>query len=108
LDFFKPVYLQFPPSEFVQLIHDHLPEILRYYPDYAEVHQQHIGDVTGLDPDTIVACNGSTEIITHLCQRARGPIVTSVPTFSRWTDLPEELHIPFHPIVRSLEQNFRL
>ena len=108
LDFCIPVNLHFPPAELVQLIHDHLPEILRYYPDYAEVHQQHIGDVTGLDPDTIVACNGSTEIITHLCRRARGPIVTSVPTFSRWTDLPEELHIPFHPIVRRREKNFRL
>ncbi|HEX5965833.1 MAG TPA: aminotransferase class I/II-fold pyridoxal phosphate-dependent enzyme, partial [Pyrinomonadaceae bacterium] len=47
-------------------------------------------------------------IITHLCQRARGPIVTSVPTFSRWTDLPEELHIPFHAIVRKRENDFRL
>ena len=108
LDFCIPVNLHFPPPELVQMVHEHLPEILRYYPDYAEVHQQHIGDVTDVAPDTIVPCNGSTEIITHLCQRARGPIVTSVPTFSRWTDLPEELHIPFHPIVRIREMNFRL
>lgn len=108
LDFCIPVNLHFPPVELVQMVHEHLPEILRYYPDYAEVHQQHISDVTGLAPETIVPCNGSTEIITHLCQRTRGSIVTSVPTFSRWTDLPEELHIPIHTIVRTREENFRL
>lgn len=108
LDFCIPVNLHFPPAALVRMVHEHLPEILRYYPDYAEIHQQHISDVTGLAPDTIVPCNGSTEIITHLCHRAHGPIVTSVPTFSRWTDLPEELHIPIHPIVRTRENNFRL
>lgn len=108
LDFCIPVNLHFPPPELVQLIHEHLPEILRYYPDYAATHQQHLSHMTGLAPDTIVPCNGSTEIITHLCQSARGPIVTSVPTFSRWTDLPEELQIPLHPIVRTRENDFRL
>lgn len=108
MDFCIPVNLHFPPAELVQLIHENLPEILRYYPDYAAAHQQHISHMTGLDPDTIVPCNGSTEIITHLCQRARGPIVTSVPTFSRWTDLPEELKVPLHPIIRRRENDFRL
>ena len=108
LDFCIPVNLHFPPAELFEMVHQHLPEILRYYPDYAEVHQQHISQVTGLAAETIVPCNGSTEIITHLCQQTRGPIVTSVPTFSRWTDLPEELHIPFHPILRKRENNFRL
>ena len=108
LDFCIPVNLHFPPAELVHLIHEHLPEILRYYPDYAAVHQKHIGEMTGLTPDAIVPCNGSTEIITHLCQQARGPIVTSVPTFSRWTDLPEELRIPFYPLIRTRENDFRL
>lgn len=108
LDFCIPVNLHFPPAELLELIHERLPEILRYYPDYAETHQQHIGEMTGLAPETIVPCNGSTEIITRLCQHARGPIVTSVPTFSRWTDLPEELHVPYYPIVRKREHDFRL
>ena len=108
LDFCIPVNLHFPPVDLVQLIHEHLPEILRYYPDYAAVHQEHISHMTGLAPETIVPCNGSTEIITQLCQRARGPIVTSVPTFSRWTDLPEELHIALHSILRTRETDFRL
>jgi histidinol-phosphate/aromatic aminotransferase/cobyric acid decarboxylase-like protein len=108
LDFCIPVNLHFPPAELVEMIRDNLPEILRYYPDYASVHQQYIGEMTGLAPETIVPCNGSTEIITSLCQRATGPIVTSVPTFGRWTDLPEELSVPLFTIQRRRERGFRL
>src|SRR5258705_7285360 len=64
--------------------------------------------MTGLAPETIVPSNGSTEIITMRCREARGPIVTSVPTFSRWTDLPEELHVPLFTIQRKKENAFRL
>jgi threonine-phosphate decarboxylase len=108
LDFCIPVNLHFPPAEVVDLIHKHLDEILRYYPDYAEVHQRHISEMTGLAPETIVPCNGSTEIITLLCREAKGPIVTSVPTFSRWTDLPEELQVPLYTITRKRERAFKL
>jgi histidinol-phosphate/aromatic aminotransferase/cobyric acid decarboxylase-like protein len=90
------------------MIRNDLGEILRYYPDYAEVHQRHISEMTGVAPEAIVACNGSTEIITLLCQEARGPIVTSVPTFSRWTDVPEELQVPLYTIQRKRENAFRL
>ena len=108
LDFCIPVNLHFPPPALVEMIHEHLGEILRYYPDYMEVHQQRIAEMTGLAPETIVPCNGSTEIITMLCREAQGPIVTSVPTFSRWTDLPEELHLPLYTIARRRENEFRL
>ena len=108
LDFCIPVNLHFPPPALVEMIHEHLCEILRYYPDYAEVHQQHIAEMAGLVPETIVPCNGSTEIITMLCRESRGPIVTSVPTFSRWTDLPEELQVPLYTIMRRRENEFRL
>jgi len=108
LDFCIPVNLHFPPVALIEMIRSNLPEILRYYPDYAEVHQRHIAEMTGLAPETIVPCNGSTEIITLLCHEARGPIVTSVPTFSRWTDLPEELNVPLHTILRKRENGFRL
>lgn len=108
LDFCIPVNLHFPPAELVEMIKSNLGEILRYYPDYAAVHQQHIGEMTGLDPEMIVPCNGSTEIITRLCQQAAGPIVTSVPTFSRWTDLPEELNLDLHTILRKRENGFKL
>lgn len=108
LDFCIPVNLHFPPAALVEMIRNDLGEILRYYPDYAEVHQRHISEMTGLAPETIVPCNGSTEIITMLCQDAEGPVATSVPTFSRWTDLPLELRVPLHTIQRKRENAFRL
>jgi threonine-phosphate decarboxylase len=108
LDFCIPVNLHFPPEALVEMIHNDLGEILRYYPDYAEVHQRHISQMTGVAPETLVPCNGSTEIITLLCQKAAGPVVTSVPTFSRWTDLPLELKVPLHTILRRRENAFRL
>jgi len=108
LDFCIPVNLHFPPMALVEMIRENLGEILRYYPDYADVHQQHIAEITGLAAETIVPCNGSTEIITMLCRESRGPIVTSVPTFSRWTDLPEELQLPLYTIQRKIEHEFRL
>jgi threonine-phosphate decarboxylase len=108
LDFCIPVNLHFPPPEMVQRISERLPEILRYYPDYAEVHAKHIGEIAGVPAECIVPANGSTEIITHLCHLTRGPIFTPVPTFSRWTDLPEELGIPLHTIKQDVRRNFRL
>jgi histidinol-phosphate/aromatic aminotransferase/cobyric acid decarboxylase-like protein len=92
----------------VQLISERLPEILRYYPDYAEVHAKHIAEIAGVPPECIVPANGSTEIITRLCHLTRGPILTPIPTFSRWTDLPNELGIPLHTIRHDVRRNFRL
>jgi threonine-phosphate decarboxylase len=108
LDFCIPVNLHFPPPQMVQRIGEHLPEILRYYPDYAEVHARYIGEITGVSPACIVPANGSTEIITRLCHLTRGPILTTIPTFSRWTDLPNELGIPLHTIKQEVRRNFRL
>jgi histidinol-phosphate/aromatic aminotransferase/cobyric acid decarboxylase-like protein len=108
LDFCIPVNLHFPPPQMVQRITERLPEILRYYPDYAEVHAKHIGEIAGVPPECIVPANGSTEIITRLCHLTRGPILTPIPTFSRWTDLPNELGIPLHTIKHDVERNFRL
>jgi threonine-phosphate decarboxylase len=108
LDFCIPVNLHFPPPALLEMIRADLGEILRYYPDYAATHQQHLAEMTSLAPETLVPGNGSTEIITRLCQEATGPILTSIPTFSRWTDLPEELHVPLFTITRRRENNFRL
>jgi len=108
LDFCIPVNLHFPPPQMVQRISEHLPEILRYYPDYAEVHARHIAEIAGVPPECIVPANGSTEIITRLCHLTRGPILTPIPTFSRWTDLPNELGIPLHTIKHDVRRNFRL
>jgi threonine-phosphate decarboxylase len=108
LDFCIPVNLHFPPAAFIDLVHNSLDDILRYYPDYAAAHQKNIAEITGLPSETIVPANGSTEIITSLCQHLRGPIVTSIPTFSRWTDLPSELGVALYTVTRRPENLFRL
>src|SRR4030095_4876708 len=108
VDFCIPVNLTLPPPQMVQRISESWPEILRYYPDYAEVHAKHISEIAGVPPECIVPANGSTEIITPLCHLTRGPILTPIPTFSRWTDLPNELGIPLQIIKHQVERNFRL
>src|SRR4029450_1884185 len=108
LDFCIPVNLNFPPPEMGQRISERLPEILRYYPDYAEVHAKHIGEIAGVPPECIVPANGSTEIITRLCHLTRGPILTPSPTFSRWADLPNEPGIPPPTIKPDVRRHFRL
>lgn len=108
VDFCIPVNLHFPPPQMVQRITERLPEILRYYPDYAEVHAKYIREINDVPPECIVPANGSTEIITRLCHQTRGPILTPIPTFSRWTDLPNKLGIPLHTVKHDVRRDFRL
>ncbi|MFP5407318.1 MAG: aminotransferase class I/II-fold pyridoxal phosphate-dependent enzyme, partial [Gammaproteobacteria bacterium] len=106
LDFCVPVNTYFPPAEMVELIRDNLEDVLKFYPDEAPAHEQCIADLAGIAPRHIVAGNGSTEIITSLCRDAPGPIVTTVPTFGRWTDLPPDFGVPVHFIQRLRERGF--
>jgi threonine-phosphate decarboxylase len=108
LDFLVPVNPYFPPPEMSERIKANLGEILKYYPDYADVHQKAIAAFNGLPVECIVAANGSTEVITSLCRDVGGPIVTPVPTFGRWTDLPQELGIPIRFIRRRKERGFHI
>lgn len=109
IDFCVPVNHYFPPEEMYDLIKDNLKDILTYYPDYADTHQQHLSQLTGIEKEHIVAANGSTEIITYICREAIGPIMTTVPTFGRWTDLPDDFSVPVvylhHPRTRVFELN---
>lgn len=108
LDFCVPVNPYFPPPQLTEMLRANLPEILKYYPDYAETHQQSLAALTGLPADNIVVGNGSTEIITSLCRDLKGPLVTSIPTFGRWTDLPVEFGAAMHGIERRAENGFRI
>ena len=106
LDFCVPVNIHFPATAMMQRLVDQLPEVLRFYPDYADVHQWHIAALEGIDAECVVPANGSTEVITALCQEAAGPLVTCVPTFGRWTDLPSECGVPLHVVERRREHGF--
>src|SRR4051794_24970437 len=92
-DFCIPVNSYFPPQRMTEMIRENLETILKYYPEYADTHQHHISLLTGIAPENIVVSNGSTEIITMLCRDIDGPMVTSIPTFGRWTDLPFALGV---------------
>jgi threonine-phosphate decarboxylase len=100
IDFCVPVNPYFPPPALLQEITEHLPQILKYYPDDALVHQRAIGELTGLAADHIVVANGSTELITSLCRDLQGPLLTPVPTFGRWTDLPQQFGRGLLPLTR--------
>ncbi len=108
LDFCVPINTRFPPPELLRSLIENLGDVLQFYPDYADVHQLQIAALTGLDADLIVPANGSTEVITRICQDMPGPMVTSVPTFGRWTDLPIESGLPLHVIERRRDRGFRL
>ncbi len=108
IDYCVPANQYFPPSEMITLIQENLYDILKYYPDYAPVHQANIASLTGTPAQNIVAANGVTEIITILCREADAPVLTSIPTFGRWTDLPQEFGVPLSYIERTAENGFKL
>lgn len=108
VDFCVPVNTYFPPPEMTALIRDNLSDILKHYPDDAATHQEHIAALAGVPAENVVAANGSTEIITALCRGAEGPILTDVPTFGRWTDLPGDFGVPVTFLQREREDGFRL
>lgn len=107
-DFCVPVNTYFPPPQMIEAIKEKLPDLLKYYPDYSDVHQDNIAAFIGIPAQNIVVSNGSTEIITSLCRDLAGAFVTDAPTFGRWTDLPMEFGVPVNLIQRRKEANFKL
>jgi histidinol-phosphate/aromatic aminotransferase/cobyric acid decarboxylase-like protein len=108
IDFCVPANSYFPPPALLKAIVDGLGDILKYYPDYAPVHQQNLSRLVGTPAQHIVPANGVTELITLLCAGARGPILTDVPTFGRWTDLPLQHGTPLRTVARRPERDFGL
>lgn len=108
IDFCVPVNRHFPPPSLLEDIRSALPEIVKYYPDYAEVHQQALSDLTGLPASQIIVANGSTELITLFCQQAQSPMATCTPTFGQWTDLPLSQGVPIHFIQRDAAKDHAL
>ena len=108
-DFSIPVNPYFPTRAMWDRIHGRLECALKYYPSTNAAIAERLADVLGLDPQTAVVANGSTELITWINQLwVRGGLVTDVPTFGRWTDNPAELEQPLHAYRRRREDDFRL
>jgi histidinol-phosphate/aromatic aminotransferase/cobyric acid decarboxylase-like protein len=108
VDFCVPANSYFPPPQMLADLRHRLHDILKYYPDYSPVHQENIARLSGVGAEFIVPSNGVTELITTLCVHAESPVLTDVPTFGRWTDLPLQYNIPVEFIQRQPERQFEL
>jgi histidinol-phosphate/aromatic aminotransferase/cobyric acid decarboxylase-like protein len=108
-DFCIPVNPYFPTAGMFAKFHEQLETGLKYYPaDNAEIAHV-LAEVLGLDPASVVMANGSTELITWICELlVRGGLATPVPTFGRWTDQPRELGQAVHEFPLRAEDGFRL
>lgn len=108
IDFCVPVNPYYPPPALLTELRERLESILMHYPDEALVHQQALAPLAGVAEAEIVVANGSTELITSLCRDLRGPLVTPVPTFGRWTDLPIDFGQRLVPVLRPRDDGYRL
>lgn len=91
IDFCVPVNPYFPTPKMIQKYRDNLEEILTYYPEENEGLSDILAAHLKIPAEHIVLGNGSTELITaidHLF--IQSPLLTSVPTFGRWTDQSAE------------------
>jgi histidinol-phosphate/aromatic aminotransferase/cobyric acid decarboxylase-like protein len=74
------------------LFRDRLEEVLKYYPSPNTDVSRVLAATLGLDADTVVLANGSTELLTWIdVLLVRSSLATPVPTFGRWTDHPPEV-----------------
>ncbi len=108
VDFCVPVNPYFPTPQLLQRLQARLPDLLKHYPDYATTHEAHIAAIVGVPAPCVVAANGSTEIITALCAASQGPMLTTVPTFGRWTDLPRERGRSLHTLAHQRSEGWRI
>ncbi|WP_225992779.1 pyridoxal phosphate-dependent aminotransferase [Actinomadura rudentiformis] len=91
VDFCIPCNPYFPTPEMFAQLSGTLEQILKYYPSDADTITAELCATLGLNPQTVVMGNGSTELITwidHLL--VKESLATPIPTFGRWTDQPME------------------
>ena len=108
LDFCVPVNTYFPPPGLRDSIAEHLDSLLKYYPDHGEANRKNLADLISVPSENLVVGNGSTEIITVLCRQVCGGLITPIPTFGQWTDLPPQFGKPVQYIMQHAERGFVL
>ncbi|GAA3041072.1 histidinol-phosphate transaminase [Streptosporangium longisporum] len=109
IDFCVPGNPYFPPPEVFGILERDLAALLRFRPSDADTIAAELCGVLGLNPQTVVMGNGSTELITwidHLL--VRESLAIPIPTFGRWTDQPLETgkRVDMYPLQES--QGFAL
>lgn len=109
VDFCVPVNHYFPTAEMFQRMHDRLHETIRCYPSHNEVLARGLAEAFALDPHTLVLANGSNELITWIDQLlVKESIATPVPTFGRWTDVPQDMGKLVHTFTTRPEEKWAL
>ena len=108
-DFSVPVNPYFLSGSILEEFYAQLPEYLKYYPSSNESISQKLSEYLKVNPETLVMANGSTELITwidHLF--IQESLLTSVPTFGRWTDQSASTGKRVELYFRLKENNFSI
>ncbi len=97
-DYCIPVNPYFPPPAVMEKLQERITFALKYYPGSNESIAENIAQFSGIDnPDTIIAGNGSTEIISWLNSLfIKGSLFVPVPSFGRWIEEPRGLGIELY------------
>ncbi|MES2822392.1 MAG: histidinol-phosphate transaminase [Pseudomonadota bacterium] len=97
-DYCIPVNSYFPPAAVMTTLQEKIAFALKYYPGSNESIAENIAAFSGIDnPATIIAGNGSTEIISWLNSIfIKDSLFVLVPSFGRWIEEPEALGIHLH------------
>lgn len=97
-DYCIPVNPYFPPQNVMEKLQARIAFALKYYPGSNESIAENIAQFSGIDnPATIIAGNGSTEIISWLNSLfIKGSLFVPVPSFGRWIEEPQGLGIELH------------
>lgn len=108
-DYCIPVNPYFPTAAMFHSFRERLEATLKFYPAYNETIADSLAKTLGLDPETIVMGNGSTELITwinHLF--IKDSMGIPIPTFSRWTEDPLATGKTVNLLQRPESANFSL
>ncbi len=97
-DYCIPVNPYFPPAEIMDKLQEKITYALKYYPGSNENISENIAEFSDIkNPATIVAGNGSTEIISWLNSIfIKKSLFVPVPSFGRWIEEPQGLGIELH------------
>jgi threonine-phosphate decarboxylase len=97
-DYCIPVNSYFPPAGVMEKLQEKIAFALKYYPGSNEQIAENIAQFSGIhNPATIIAGNGSTEIISWLNSLfIKDSLFVPVPSFGRWIEEPQGLGIELH------------
>jgi len=97
-DYCIPVNSYFPPAQVMEKLQEKIAYALKYYPGSNENIAENIAIFSGIEnPATIIAGNGSTEIISWLNSIfIKESLFVPTPSFGRWIEEPQGLGIELH------------